>query len=1345
MALSLHPKSKPFSIYLLTKNKNNMKKTYRMMLALVALLLGAVNVSAGERIPLTEELFTKNFCAYTGWGADAVKGDPSGGQVCKLNEVVTDCAWGSGGCDDRMDLGAYSKLYIKAEGCADGAPNGSDIRIFVNRVKTDAGNNDLILKINDVNTNFCSKLDDGTLVVDLIKIKKEYGYVFLHAVKGGSYGAQLILYSIEVEKASAAQQVGWVDLIVNGDMEGSDEESILPETNYSVDMTFIGVEPGSESSFYSKEAAGSAIASVIEDGAGVDGSRGIKIHSEPPITNDWDAQFWINGSEELPEGAKYKVEFDYRASRNADADTQTHGTPSAYIIWHCIGSPKFTTEWQHFEYEGTVENAASDNNMAGAAGDDNSKFHSIAFNLAKDRENPVDYYFDNIKFQVYKYGASAKFCGEAIQIDFGFDTNVAELAKKLGATRVIFPNDCFKVTVNGKVLDNESEVISFEGFDDGRFFIFPEDILDDADDVQVSFINPADEAYRLIYTSGSQTGSAVGNFDGTATFDDDMALNVPLPSEFDTPTMMTSDPVDGSFNLSPAINTFTVTFDKEVNCELLVAKLDNEALTVSPATGAAKEVTLTRTGTDALADGKHKITLDKIFPETVFSEDLVGSEEINISVGPVVDDPNDKPMELIPLSYFNDSPSGEIPQGFKAFDDSGNERLPGTNYTNNGNGNRLQDAAGGDFTKCMYIRTYSLIYGDLDEDHELNLTAGKTYDISFNLAGWGNSGNNILFQIVKADNEAVVNGEGSANGEILKGSGDAKANPVKGTFAYTKAFTPTESGKYLLKWVVCNDKGEPSNENWGEQAIANVKMSYTPDVAGLKETNELKDAIAKAKTTLDLSNDERHHGEAFDALDAAIKKHEAGLPTYTAPSQCSDAVAELNKLGDELAAHKALVDKYDGLAKELHQLVVDNADTKFAKLELYQELKGFRDEYGEIEVKDGVDSDGNPIKEQIYNFTKFTDDDDLNTAINNIDAKLANAKKMFTDIVDAEGNIKKTGTSTGNTGIAVLLQRLRLGALALDALKITDSDDLKQAVKDALDNDDVLAAKIQKRITLDIYEKLKGGAENLFPVDHDDATLEETTPVYDLSVFLKNPNVYRLHPAADPNNNSNDISADQPENVPEGWVVNSGSTKLSPGWSPYGSEDVPYDVMWEGWGATFNVSTTIENLPAGVYTINFAFGERVKGNDSNKDEEANQADLEPIYAYAYTSETAEEPAKQVVPHIGQSFPTLAQNRTVIEGVTVTDGILTLGLNVEGGSVFCEDVQILLTAPAEGFPYATEYQNLVDAVEAAAAAATVKSVEIFDINGAQLPVAKKGVNIVKKTMSDGTIITEKIVK
>ena len=1335
-----------------------MKKTYRMMLALVALLLGAVNVSAGERIPLTAD----NFFSYQGYGLEAVQGNPF--QASYIIDQADGCPFGDSSCEARVDLGAYSKLYVKMEGCdADGNLNNSNPRIFINRTENngqfnvDKAASKCIVIPNDGTwaAEYYTKADDGTYIIDLLKIKKEFGFVHLAAIKGSAYNTKAILHSIEVETLSASQQVGWVLMTKNGDLEGSDESSIFPETHYSIDMSAIGQEEGSYVGFYSKTNdpenpnANNVVPSLAEEGVGVDGSRGIKVTAKAGASQDWDAQFWINGTEDMPAGTKFRVSFDYRASRPVnDIDLQTHGTPSSYILYHIDVNdghgdykPSFTTDWQTMSFEGVVPD---NNDWTRDSDTDKSKFHSIAFNLCKDRTNDIDFFFDNIKFEIYKYGASATFCGEAIQLDFGFDTNIAELAKKKNSTRVIFPKDCFSVTVNGKLLDNNTEIISFEGFDDGRFFIFPEDILNDEDKVEVIFINPADAEYHLVYTSGNVEGNDVANFAGTAIYDDSMLdSNIPLPSEFDTPMYMSSNPENNSFNLSPTISTFTVTFDNEINCEELVAKLDGEALTVAPVGDNSKLVTLTRTGTGALANGKHVITLDKIYPKVVFDPSMFNTAKITISVGEVKDDPNDQMKPMIP-DYFAETVAGTIPVGYKVMFDENNTPDERTSENTYSSGPRMFDfGADGDFTKGLYYRSGYVEYGST-EGYELALEADKKYQITFNTARWKDSGSKTRFEIFDANNKQVLVKMIDNNPNV-----NGSQNAVKSSTAASIEFIPETSGNYTLKWT--SAASETAAYSGMENLLANVKVTYIPSIPGLKEMADLETTLTKAKSSLDANDDVKHHGAAFDALKAAIDKCEAEKNTYTGPAEVYAIIDNLEALTATMDNHKELVDTYYDNAGKLQTLIVDNTGTKFEKMDLFQELKGFRDEYGTVKTQPVIGEDGVEVQEEVYIPNALTDDAELKEANEKITAKLTAAGRMFT-----EG----PSTETHHVGVMVLVDRIRQGVEGLKELGVADDDELVVAGNNAVSDDDNLSDAIKNRLALEFYQKMKNGeAEEFFKAEVDEETLEETPAKYNFTVFVKNPNTYAWSEGAG-------LKASNPDNCP-GWAdVEGRDAGLTNGWNgqyPGDIEGLPKDLMITQWHAPNRFEQTITDLPAGIYTVMINSAEwsdefAVKDDDSEEKIAEKEAAHELNRVYVKTSDTPiyeegqEDPeefaASARIDHYGQY---VAKHENYLTGVEVRDGQLTIGVNwanVIPAQFMFDAVKIYLTGAIPGFDYAAAYKDMkeiVDEIDAAATAATVKSVEFFDINGVQLPVAKKGVNIVKKTMSDGTIITEKIVK
>ena len=515
-----------------------MRKTYMMLFALVLIALGATKANAGEVISLQEV----PFCSWDGWGVDAQK---TGEAECAwVVGESTGQPYGDPSVINYADLSLYSKLIVTV---TEGTP-----RFLFNRDVDEgqwAENEEESHLIDNTRNGWSSRyfaVDGNTYTVDLKMMVKEKGFAHLHAIKGANW-ANVTVESMEVERQGKAQQVGWTELLTNGDLEGDDV-----------------------SCFYSKENGGAPFPSIITDGIGVNESRGIMVHSAAGAAQDWDAQFWINLPEILPQGTKYRVSFDRRASMDGTADTQAHADPSDYIHYEMIGSPTFTTEWQTYKFEGEITASQAGPNGSGGL------MHSIAFNLSKDRNNDVDFFFDNLKFEVYKYGTMAEYYMDIVQVDFGFDTNIPALVQASGKSRLIFPEGCAKVTADGK----EMVVMSVEGFADGRFYVFTEEALDDNATIEVSFTNPKDPAYHLIYTSGP--GGDVNDWSGEADLNEDVAKEDAYAFVFVRPTVMSTDPEDGSFNLPNSIKEFTVNFDKPADCSVLKATINGKALTVSP-------------------------------------------------------------------------------------------------------------------------------------------------------------------------------------------------------------------------------------------------------------------------------------------------------------------------------------------------------------------------------------------------------------------------------------------------------------------------------------------------------------------------------------------------------------------------------------------------------------------------------------------------------------------------------------------------------------------------------------------------------------------------------------------
>jgi hypothetical protein len=98
----------------------------------------------------------------------------------------------------------------------------------------------------------------------------------------------------------------------------------------------------------------------------------------------WDNQFWFVANRTLAKGEVTHLKFSYKANKEAKTTTQCHGNPGGYLHWAAIGDVTFNTEWQEFDADFTVPDAAND-------------MQSIAFNMAEIKE-ACDYEIKDVQW-----------------------------------------------------------------------------------------------------------------------------------------------------------------------------------------------------------------------------------------------------------------------------------------------------------------------------------------------------------------------------------------------------------------------------------------------------------------------------------------------------------------------------------------------------------------------------------------------------------------------------------------------------------------------------------------------------------------------------------------------------------------------------------------------------------------------------------------------------------------------------------------------------------------------------------------------------------------------------------
>ena len=171
------------------------------------------------------------------------------------------------------------------------------------------------------------------------------------------------------------------------------------------------------SSFVCRDGNGNGDVHRITDGVGIDGSRGIKVHSVANAEKDYTTQFFVYSPDHIWQtGERYRFRMMVRADKAAKVNIQAHRTPGDYITGGMMGgSFNVTTEWKEFVFEGTVTKEQADEQTTGGGGGGwggwggwwnpvvtTYALQTIAFNLNDDKTTDNNFYFDDISWESYE-------------------------------------------------------------------------------------------------------------------------------------------------------------------------------------------------------------------------------------------------------------------------------------------------------------------------------------------------------------------------------------------------------------------------------------------------------------------------------------------------------------------------------------------------------------------------------------------------------------------------------------------------------------------------------------------------------------------------------------------------------------------------------------------------------------------------------------------------------------------------------------------------------------------------------------------------------------------------------
>ena len=1035
-----------------------------------------------------------------------------------------------------------------------------------------------------------------------------------------------------------------------------------------------------------------------------------------------------------------------------------------------INQKVMSGEWEHMSFVAFYENAAPYNSWlantswaggatvgdnipeslwegAGVNDSNKDKTYRDFFNGAVPEEffaivNMFDggtYLLDDICIEEGVYFNQATGNGNVIRLDFGYDTNIKTLvaATKKG---VCLQLDKEQFSVAGAVIS------SVEAHADGFVYIFLEDAM--PDNATVSF-TPNDEC-PLEYAGNRQPTSdftqtiKIKGFENEVVYEDE-TIDVESHNT-SVPELDSCYPENGSFDLPNTTNEWIFVFDVPVDAEGSIATLEGESGTIGELALSLgnDEKTLVAKYDGTLKNGSYTIKLEVANEagDASFYDDET-NPAYKFSIGATGFDP-DLSSEVVFDSKFDEDNTNTFPlNGSIISGDDGSVATPGEGR---GSGPRVFKAD--DYAE-LYLRDWagSNFYYEIGtrEDQRLVLPEGIN-KVTFKYAMWKAGDMKLHVEVFPLDEEGNA-GENIFD-ETFTENFNVDGAQVKindAPKAEIKLNIDTE-GYYGIRF-----------KGIGEYLLGNIVVESIPNIAGVDSKTKLyKSYIAALTKYEDNCDTERYNEKDMETLYQLVTKYEdfskwsteLGL---TAPSQYEEAAKELDEAVAALDEFITLIDKYDALRVEdgtVASVLAETAEKKVAQLECWSVLKASYEKY----------------KDQT-----LTDKDALREAVSLLSNNLIDVRRWNGEAVKADGSLDDPWGHAGEIGLKALTHRIDIGIATLKAMDPSQAEsELVAKASAAVTDDDVIANELKKAATNTYYKAMTSeNADSFFKeqgYENEDGDYIQTSDgVYDFTFFLKNPFIYTIT-SADNANPGNTLEATQigTEEEPAtayagaacpGWTVTDGTGDWSTGWTNFKGLEMPVESMFSNWGGSYTVSQSIEDLPAGLYIL--------KGGINERD-----AYAEDSYFFWQTG-ADEDIVTMPVPSTGQNWNTgnissARVNAIFVDGneevetdedgnpteepvddelLEILDGKLTIGAHAGANShIFINNFQIFLVGKSANYDYAKGYADGINTVSKN----TLKSVAVYDMNGRQMVRATKGVNLVKRTYSDGTVKVDKYI-
>lgn len=1116
-----------------------------------------------------------------------------------------------------------------------------------------------------------------------------------------------------------------------------------------------------------------------DEGATYD--RGFKMNLAPFENNTgYRVSFWIKADPEWEDGEGVTKQTQLKGQLGVGIENFDCGVTTANWNDYSFDYKNFTGEWQRLSFNSfflnmDVQNGAIANrdwigssDMGGGTtyreyyeNKFPEKYFAI-FNMY----SPAEYFLDDIVVEKAEFGDVA-YCGKAIRINFGYETNISALASASEDGYAHF--DVSNVSV--KYGEEELEVLALEGLKDGYLYAFLSDeaaeTLENADNpaITVSLTTPEE----IIYSGVRRPSADVETELKAVSFEDEVAYYnsaVDALASFESaPKLVRTIPETNSFELDAAtLENVTIVFDKPIDISSTSAVLMMNNMVQA---NLSNDMQLSEDETELiiplpanLKNGEYVVRVQDIcnIAQVNYESEDGNQIDVILQVGPV--DKNQK-QEMIYLSDFNNEMNGGVPKGWL----TENENNPGEilvhKYGFNEDGSQLSYAWGGqpggggcklepgftngEFTKGLYWGTRGTTYGKctygelikeyLDEDEQivnkegievpqgfedvddylnsisLKLIPGK-YQVSFLMCAWKGSPK-FSFQLTDLKGNIYTKFTDYVAAPTVK---DASSNWINGgdvsdAVECTADFNVTKEGYYILNFI-------PQETAWAEYVLGKVKVATMPAKAAYYQ--QLRDEYVNSEDVQALianSEDEMYNGETKTAFLDAIDQLQNG--EFHAPSEVENLIKDTKALAKKLQARIDNIGDFDGALESAKQTLEDNAGTAYAEFQAYKDVEELYEQY--------KDTDPSTLSDEVL--AEVTPQ--LKDAANKISGAIDAAEIVTFGVKTAADNAETLGSSSEN--IANARQATTNDRELANALK----GEAKLALYNAIANNEDLTSKMVKVFHND-PSKYNADADP----DDENYNLEGyplAVQGIDLTGMINNPNFYTVQTGNLTNESMPGWTVDQEINVADDENQTGKGTVHYNGDDPT-SDKFATDVHVNNYGnSNFKLFQVLENVPVGKYTVTFntRTGETTDGNGETVPFNAQGEDeVWDKYVFAQVGDGD----MIMVPYIAGSdwngYITVLENICVTEeGQTITIGMIEnylSGKAIKDGAAF--DYWDTNTTIDNARIYFVEKDPVFDYGEGATGikdAKVIKSANkrIFNISGQELKKLQRGINIV----------------